>query len=239
MPLRRGLALLATALLPIIGTVAALPAQAADAQQTGWAAWFNTYKFTDKVGLISDVQLRSRDEWAGPRNLLVRPGLAWFVAPGHSLTLGYAYVGTFNQDAPDATEHRIWQQYLATYKLDQVRVSQRLRLEERFIGRPGAADIESTRFRWFSRLVLPINGGPNWVSGPFVALQNEAFVNLSNRDDLNGKFFDQNRAYLAFGWRLNPTTDVEIGYLNQYINGRSHDTVNHVLQVALYTHFHR
>ena len=100
-------------------------------------------------------------------------------------------------------------------------------------------DVQSTRFRWFSRMVLPIDGSANWVSGPFVALQNEAFINLSNRDDLNGKFFDQNRAYIAFGWRLNPTTDVEIGYLNQYINGRHRDTVNHVLQVALYTNFHR
>lgn len=238
MPLRRRLALLATALLPILGSTA-LPAQAADVQQTGWAAWFNTYKFTDQVGLISDVQLRSRDEWAGPRNLLIRPGLSWYFAPGQSLTLGYAYVGTFNPDAPDAVEHRIWQQYLSTYKIDRLRVSQRLRLEERFIGRPNATDVQSTRFRWFSRMVLPLDGSANWVSGPFVALQNEAFINLSNRDDLNGKFFDQNRAYLAFGWRLNPTTDVEIGYLNQYINGRSRDTVNHVLQVALYTNFHR
>ena len=85
--------------------------------------------------------------------------------------------------------------------------------------------------------LLPIDGGPNWVSGAFLALQNEAFVNLSNRDDLNGKFFDQNRAYLAVGWRLNPSTDIEIGYLNQWINRHQTDTVNHVLQVAVYTFF--
>lgn len=99
--------------------------------------------------------------------------------------------------------------------------------------------MQSLRLRWFSRLVLPIDGGSDWVSGPFVALQNEAFVNLSNRDDLNNQFFDQNRAYVAFGWRLNAHADIEIGYLNQYLNGRSRDTVNHVLQVALYTNFRR
>ena len=239
MPLRHRLALLALAALPTLGSLTPLPARATDAQQTGWAAWFNSYRFSDQFGLVSDLQLRSRDEWAGPRNLLVRPGLSWYVAPGHALTLGYAYIGTYNPEAADATEHRIWQQYLSTYSIDRLRVSQRLRLEERFIGRPGAPDVQSTRFRWFSRLVLPIDGGTTWTHGPYVALQNEAFVNLSNRGELNGKFFDQNRAYVALGWRLNPTADLEVGYLNQWIKGRSEDVVNHMLQVALYTSFHR
>ena len=239
MRLRRRSPLLASAVIMLAGSLATPTTQAADAQQTGWAAWFNSYRFNDRLGLISDLQLRSRDEWAGPRNLLIRPGLSWFMAPGQSLTLGYAYIGTYNADAPDAIEHRIWQQYLSTYRIERLRVSQRLRLEERFIGRPNATDVQSLRLRWFSRLVLPIDGGSDWVRGPFVAVQNEAFVNLSNRDDLNGQFFDQNRAYVAFGWRLNAHADIEIGYLNQYLNGRRRDTVNHVLQVALYTNFRR
>lgn len=239
MPLLRPLVRIALALLPAVAGLTPMAARATDAQQSGWLAWFNTARFNEQVGLVSDVQLRSRDEWAGPRNLLVRPGLSWYVAPGQSLTLGYAYVGTYNVDAPDATEHRIWQQYLSTYALAGAKVSQRLRLEQRFIGRPGAPDLYSDRFRWFSRVQLPLAGGPAFTHGAFVALQNEAFVNLSHRDDLNAPFFDQNRAYVAIGWRHSPTVDVEVGYLNQWIHRRTEDVVNHILQVAIYTNFRR
>lgn len=222
-----------------LASACTLPAHAADHQQTGWAAWFNNWKFNDRIGLISDLQLRSNDQWEGPRNLLVRPGLSWYAAPGHTFSGGYAYIGSYNRGSEDAIEHRVWQQYVASYRLASINVSQRLRLEQRFIGRPGAPDVYADRFRWFTRMQLPLRAAEPYVNGPFLALQNEAMVNLSHRSDLNGQFFDQNRAYVAAGWRLNPTTDVEVGYLNQWINGRDRDTVNHVLQVALYTFFRR
>lgn len=205
-------------------------------QQTGWGAWFNNAAINEDIGIVSDVQLRSQDEWAGPRTLLIRPGLSWYVQPGQTLSAGYAYIGTFNRDAEDAVEHRIWQQWVSSYRLQRVNVSQRLRLEQRFIGRPGAPDVYSDRFRWFARAQLPLNAS-TFTQGAFLAFQNEAMVNLSGRDALNAPLFDQNRAYVAFGWRLNRTADVEIGYLNQWINGKNRDTVNHVLQVALYTFF--
>ena len=69
----------------------------------------------------------------------------------------------------------------------------------------------------------------------FVALQNEVFVNFGNTSTVNGKFFDQNRVYLATGFRLSPKADLEIGYMNQYVNGRgSQFTNNHILQLASY-----
>jgi len=69
----------------------------------------------------------------------------------------------------------------------------------------------------------------------FAALQDEVFLNLGNSDVTNGKFFDQNRFYLAIGYRLNEWYDVEAGYLNQYISGRDDRfTNNHVVQLAGY-----
>ena len=217
----------------------ALPARAATDEQSGWLAWFNNAAFDHRFGLVSDVQLRSRDDWAGPRNLLIRPGLSWTVAPGHTLSAGYAYIGSYPAGGPDVTEHRSWQQYVASRALPFGTLSQRFRLEQRFIGRAGAPDAYSDRLRWFVRTVIPLDGLMPLKRGGFIALQNEMFAHLSGRDDLNGRVFDQNRAYVAIGWRSGPLADVEIGYLNQWINGRTGDTVNHVLQVAAYTHFRR
>jgi hypothetical protein len=71
----------------------------------------------------------------------------------------------------------------------------------------------------------------------FAALQNELFFNVQNKKQLNGSLFDQNRAYLALGYRVSKSFDIEAGYLNQAIKGANANTVNNVAQLALYTRF--
>lgn len=48
----------ASAVMMLAGSLTTPTTQAADAQQTGWAAWFNSYRFNDQLGLVSDIQLR-------------------------------------------------------------------------------------------------------------------------------------------------------------------------------------
>jgi len=55
--------------------------------------------------------------------------------------------------------------------------------------------------------------GPRpFTQGFFAALQNEVFVNIGDPSPVNGKFFDQNRAYLAVGYRWSRQFDLEMGY---------------------------
>lgn len=227
---------LAAALLALCLGLHAAPAAAADDIQTGWAAWFNTTAIDDRTSLVSDVQVRSSDEWASVRTLLARAALSRTWRPGVTLAAGYAYVGTLNPGAPDLTEHRLWQQLVLQRSLGSRPLTHRFRLEQRFIERAGGGDVYSDRFRYFARLMIPLQAGEGAFSrGNYVALQNEVFLTLSGRDDLTGKLFDQNRAYVAFGRRMSAGLDLEIGYLNQFIAGRNRDTMNHALQVALYT----
>ena len=114
------------------------------------------------------------------------------------------------------------------------------------------------RFRYFTRAVIPLGGvhspaassvNPSttaplqqgaassraFTQGFFAAIQNEIFLNIGDPSPVNGKVFDQNRAYMAVGYRWSRQFDVEMGYLNQYISGAgSNSTNNHVLQVATY-----
>lgn len=95
--------------------------------------------------------------------------------------------------------------------------------------------VYANRFRYFIRNVIPFQQQKTFSKGVFAALQNEVFVNIGNTSNVNGKFFDQNRLYLAMGYRLSSSFDLETGYLNQYISGRSGTfTNNHVWQVAGY-----
>ena len=93
----------------------------------------------------------------------------------------------------------------------------------------------ANRIRYFIRNVIPLQHQKAFSKGLFAALQNEVFVNIGNKANVNGKYFDQNRLYLALGYRINPSFDLETGYLNQYINGRNNSFINnHVWQLAGY-----
>ena len=210
-------------------------------EQSGWLATFNSIKLNKNWGLHFDMQLRSADDLEYAKNLIVRPGLTYFISSKQNATAGYAFIQTYaNPDligASDKTEHRIWQQYIRSYKIKNVPISHRFRLEQRFIEAPGT-DIFSQRIRYFFRAVIPLKtpAGP-FTKGLFAGLQNEVFLNLQNKKALNNQVFDQNRFYPSLGYRLSKKADIEVGYLNQYINGAKVDVTNHVAQLAVYSRF--
>jgi len=221
-------------------------------QNTGWFMFVNSTKFNDKWGMHFDLQLRSEDKWDGLRNLLVRPGVTYYINKNSNATLGYLFTQTYLPEmypvfAPGTTpytpkftltEHRIWQQYIYNHQpWKNAVLSHRFRLEQRFIERQ-TDDLFSQRLRYFFRLVQPLQKqDAGFTKGMFVALQNELFFNIQNNDDLNGSAFDQNRAYLAAGYRFSKKMDIEAGYLNQAINRKTSNTINNVVQLAVYTRF--
>jgi len=212
-------------------------------QSSGWLFLMNNTKINDKWGVYFDAQFRSQDKWDGIRNVLLRPGLTYFVNGSADVTLGYLYTNTFTRliGAADntLTEHRVWEQFIYRHKIGRVNFSHRLRLEQRFMERYGAGDLFAQRFRYFIRGLLPLTGaeGQSFEKGVFAALQNEIFLNVQHKSELNGHVFDQNRAYGAIGYRFGKQLDVEAGYMNQALKGLSDNTVNNIVQLAVYTRF--
>lgn len=215
-------------------------------QFAGWAADFNTVRLGKKTSLHSDFQLRSSAQLKHTQSLLLRAGLNIKTGKKFTVTAGYAYIHNRRTIAGVSgylPEHRIWQQALFTHTFKRLAISHRARLEQRFIGRGMAVadgletdgSVYANRFRYFTRGLLPLRKEPVFKKGMFAALQNEVFVNFGNTATVNGEYFDQNRFYIATGYRLNPQTDLEIGYMNQYVNGRGAAFTNsHIIQVAGY-----
>ena len=205
-----------------------------------WLAWFNTSALSDDLSVIADFQIRSTDDARSIQNVLARIGMQGKLSDSVSLAGGYAHIGTHNLPGRALHEHRPWQQVSFGHDLESGRMTHRLRLEQRFTE---MADVSgrtfSQRFRYFNRTVFPIgDSGPSATQKPLhVALQHELFFNIQHADALNGRRFDQNRAYVAFGYRKDPRYDLEVGYLNQRVLGRTSAITNHVLQVAIYTRF--
>lgn len=218
----------------------------AQTQFTGWLASFNTYKTGKKTSIHLDVQWRSTDELKQMQTLLLRPGINFHLTKQLTLTAGYAFITnkrTINAVTDFIPEHRIWQQLLYTHKWKNIFVAHRFRVEQRFIAKTIITNNEietdgyvvAGRIRYFIRNIVPLKKQEAFKKGMFAALQNEIFINAGGLKYVNGETFDQNRLYIAMGYRINPKTDLDIGYLNQYINGRGRTSVNnHAIQLAGY-----
>ncbi|TKC04288.1 DUF2490 domain-containing protein [Pedobacter frigoris] len=210
-------------------------------QNTGWLFLMNSTKINEKWGAHFDLQLRSSDNWEDVRNLLIRPGVTYFIDKQNDVTLGYLFTQTYSQAAGvknALTENRIWQQYIHKHKISSVNISHRFRLEQRFIERANNDDLFAQRARYFVRALIPLQKKEDaFDKGPFAALQNELFFNIQGKSGLNGHVFDQNRAYLAAGYRFSKKMDVEAGYMNQAVKGAVSNTNNNIIQLAVYTRF--
>ena len=224
----------------------------AQTQFSGWLATFNTVKVGQKTSIHSDVQWRSGDDLRFTQTLLLRAGLNYHVTSRSTITAGYAFIHNYrNMGSVDGyvPEHRIWEQYIYSHKISKLNISHRFRLEQRFLSRTIADNNElkndgslyANRFRYFFRALRRLKGPGSdlaqaqpFIKGMFVALQNEVFLNFGNKTNVNGKTFDQNRLYGAIGYRFSRKFDLEAGYMNQYINGRTNDVSNHIVQVASY-----
>lgn len=160
---------------------------------------------------------------------ILRTGLGYYFRDNLSLWLGYAWIPN-NPPAPrnDFDEHRIWQQLLWTEKFSDGKFMSRTRLEQRYDGR---GDDVGWRFRQFFKYQHPFNLEPklSWV------IWDEAFVVINKTDWKPDNGFDQNRAFIGFGYQFNQNIRSELGYINQYIqNTATTDVMNHIFSVNLF-----
>ena len=210
-------------------------------ENTGWFGWANSYRFSGNWGLHFDMQVRSADDWEYIRNVVLRPGITYFFDAKNSATLGYAYAVAYNRlpepSKNTLTENRIWEQYIYATKFGQVSLQNRFRLEQRFIERQ-TNNVFAQRLRYFVRAIIPLSKQKSSFNmGFYAAVQNEIFLNVQNKQNINNSLFDQNRIFGAIGYRFNPMIDLEAGYMNQYIKGMTMNVSNNIIQLALYTRF--
>ena len=218
----------------------------AQSQFSGWLATFASIKSGKKTSVHADIQWRSSAQLEHMQTLLIRSGLNYHLNKKWTATAGYAFTYNrrhINDISGYAPEHRIWEQLQYGHRLNTVSISHRLRLEQRFIGQTTVQNNElktdgygyTNRIRYYVKGVVPLSGQKPFTKGLFTLLQEEVFLNFGSSDYTNGKTFDQNRVFLAIGYRLNTLFDIEAGYMNVYSSGRNDTfTNNNVAQIAWY-----
>ena len=197
-------------------------------------AWFNLTSEGDLTGKLRwymELQPRFKQEGREFDQYMIRPGINYKLTDHLVGGGGYGYVRTRTEQGHYTDEDRIWQQviYNTTWQ-DGVKFSSRSRLEQRFLD---SGDDTGWRYRQLLRVSKPLASLPS-VSP---VLWNEVFVNFRETDWGAQRGFDQNRLFAGIAWTATPDARLEFGYLNQYVRGRAHDSMNHVLSTSRFLNF--
>ncbi|MEY3542345.1 MAG: hypothetical protein RLZZ204_1157 [Bacteroidota bacterium] len=228
------------------------PANAQEIRHSGWAMSLNTFTLNEKFTFFFDAQLRSNDNWVQSETFIFRPAIGYALNKNTILSLGVAavtnwrvlaYTGPADEQImvrDGVSDNRIWQQLMINKRYGNSSLQHRLRLEERGLGRLETDGKQinvidrkfNARFRYFTRWIKPMQTTTNFQHGPYVALQNEFFLNMIGAGYANNKFFDQSRTFGGLGVRLSQACDIELGYMMQVVVPNNNvNIINHIAQL--------
>jgi hypothetical protein len=212
-----------------------------------WFVYNGTHKVTKKIGIHAEVQWRRANIIADPQQLLLRTGINYHINNQTYFTLGYCFVQTEPYGAFPVKlsfpENRLWQQVQCRNQVGKLELINRIRLEQRFSKLPtynialskyevGDA-IYTNRARFFLRTSVPFKGKTIGENSLYLTAFNELFVNFGKNVQTN--LLDQNRLYLALGFKLPKLGRLELGFLEQTLvkpDGIKIEN-NHTMQIAL------
>ena len=211
----------------------------------GWYMYFGDHKFSNTWGVHLEAQFRRNQVINNGQQLLLRAGINYHLNDAAFVTLGYCFVETYPYGAFPVKarfpENRIWQQLQVKNKMGSIEWVSRFRFEQRFsklpvfntsVYEPGDA-VYTNRFRLLNRASIPFKGKSIQDRSFYVSVYDELFINFGKHVAAN--IFDQNRAYLALGYKIPNVGRLELGYMNQLLFKTDGIKVenNHTLQIGI------
>ncbi|MFM9944619.1 MAG: DUF2490 domain-containing protein [Bacteroidia bacterium] len=214
----------------------------------GWFMYFGDHKFTKKLGIHLEAQFRRHDIIISGQQLLLRTGINYHLNDNAFLTAGYCFVETYKYgkfaSKSDFPENRFWQQVQTKTQMGKIEVMNRYRFEQRFIYlpilnsdtvsySPSHSATYQNRIRLMTRVSVPFKGNKINDKSFYFSLYDEVFLNFGKNVGLN--YIDQNRAYVAVGYKIPKLGRLEIGYMNQLLIKSDGVKIenNHTLQIGL------
>lgn len=200
-------------LLPFLGK-----AQVNEDEIGAWYMYFFNTTFKESTwGVQGDFQYRNWNIAGDLEQLLLRGGLTYQPKSANiKFTLGYGNITTGNYGPDNSTtlENRIYQEALFPVQFGKrFYINHRFRFEQRF----NENQDFRTRYRYNLFLNVALNKPEMDKSTVYLALYNELFIN-GQRNIGNGnsvEIFDRNRFYLAMGYMIKKSLQVQLGMMNQ------------------------
>jgi hypothetical protein len=192
-----------------------------DVQQI-WFGYFNQTRLTDKVGLSTDLHLRTKEGFVNNfSQSIARLGVTYYVTDNTKLTAGYAYVSTYGAEGHTnitQPEHRLWQQVQWHTRYNKNRMMQGVRLEERYRHKILNDSTLASGYNFNYKLrynlfyEIPFSQKPD-NKFSFV-LNDEIHINFGKEIMYN--YFDQNRFFAGLKFNTSKQDNIQLGYMNQF-----------------------
>ncbi len=219
-------------------------------QDALWVGAFVDQPVTARTALWFDGSWRRMDLGGTPQQLLLRPGVQWTVTPGVRVAFGGAYIASAPYGSLPAAnpsrEKRLWEQLLLTHQAGRVGITQRYRLEQRWI-HPLVASTEvddedgvlvrgkaayQNRLRYMGRGQINLPGLRLGRRPVFAYGWDELLMPLGGPNQTLS--ISQNRASAGVGLPMSATMRAEVGYMNLYnaFALRRANEINHTLWVS-------
>ncbi len=190
---RRSSALLLLALLFSSNELAA-----DDLQQ--WTTLLMIKRFDERWTGTLLTQGRIQDDIAKRQVLLIRPEVGYNISREVQLSLGFDYFAAFDDGL--SNEYRVWQQLGVGQDFGGVGITNRVRIEERFID---GADGVALRLRYRFRGQGWLDDQRDWL----LFASNEVFFNMNDVRSGPKAGFNQNRLQSGLGYKLHQGVRLE------------------------------
>lgn len=193
-----------------------------------WALYTGTHKITKKVNVMTEYQWRRADGFKHWQQSLMRFSVGYLINPKIMIMAGYGWIKTFPYGAQpvlyEFNEHRIFEQMNLKDRIGRFEIQHRYRIEQRFLeqyainssGEVVQMDpVFRNRIRYRAMMMVPLSHKEMVDNTLFLNVNDELFVGIGEGIAKNP--IDQNRFIAALGWRFNAQTNIQVGYLNQFI----------------------
>ncbi|HYI95430.1 MAG TPA: DUF2490 domain-containing protein [Bryobacteraceae bacterium] len=197
-----------------------------DFNQNGWFSYSGDHRVAGRWGIHFDAQWRRAQIITRWQQYQFRPGVNFQANRNLLLTVGYAFTRTYpygDFPGPGAfPEHRIYQQAVIRHPRTSVNISQRFRLEQRFIESPNSSNPRSTtysnRFRYMFRAELPLARNGDSEKTWYLPVWDEILLGIP--PNMGARTFDHNRLFVGIGRALG-AGNIELGYMNQFVGQKN------------------
>ena len=223
--------------LPVFGALGLLLAAPAAAQvnriddfnRIGWYVFEGDHQLGPRFTVHTEFQARRTGFITDWQQSLLRAGLGYQVRPRLKVSGGYTYLRTHpygahpTADTGTYPEQRFYEDVTLSDSVGRFALKHRLRLEQRWIGVPGASGSlansnvwqRQNRIRYQLAVELPLQGPTLDDQEWYLTASDEVFLNFGR--DITTNVFNQNRIAGGLGYRFQENFRVELQFLNQIL----------------------
>jgi hypothetical protein len=219
-----------------------------------WLHYFGKNLLTPKLSVTLEASMRYAN-FQSPQQYFIRPSLDYQFAKHFMGSVGYTHYNTYVYGSPpmnkmDIPEDHIWLQGTFVHQKGDLRITNRLRDENRFVGiAVGTKDVSTgetkyaidryeyrNRIRYMLFLQYPIvkkKGKPvlNALFG------DEVFLNIGEQSGVT--LLNQNRVIAGLGYPIDAYQQIQLAYVYQNIWNKTNtiEEMNPTVRVSYITNF--